>query len=325
MEWLFARNYRRDDFVNLIISTPGRWSEIISNLIQDLRNQGAIGLQEKFERIGFSENNSVLLLKSIFCELEVGCFLLNNGENVRFLEERNSPDLISGNNGFNKIWEISNIFDSINLRRLIIEGNEIIRNWSVNATVHINFSLNLSGFIPNRHIHNYHEIIVNNSLNQLRDFNPNVLTPNHTCILNTQDIQYVIFLSDGGYSGIATVLEGGLERMAHLVLEDEELAWINALKSRVLKKSTQLINNINICEQNRNSSWDLNNYRLIAIVIGSDVWPDENIFLEACFGLFRNHNRSLIRDTRIDNLAPNNPWYEYLNELCSIIFELIIK
>ncbi len=105
--------------------------------------------------------------------------------------------------------------------------------------------------------------------------------------------------------------------MAHLVLEDEELAWINALKSRVLKKSTQLINNINICEQNRNSSWDLNNYRLIAIVIGSDVWPDENIFLKACFGLFRNHNRSLIRDTRIDNLSPNNPWYEYLNELCS--------
>ncbi len=128
LEWLFARNNSRDDFVNLIISTPGRWSEIISNLIQDLRNQGAIGLQEKFERIGFSENNSVLLLKSIFCELEVGCFLLNNGENVRFLEERNSPDLISGNNGFNKIWEISNIFDSINLRRLIIEGNEIIRN-----------------------------------------------------------------------------------------------------------------------------------------------------------------------------------------------------
>lgn len=316
-EWLFAHNNESDDFINFIMSIPGRWSEIFSNLIQNLRNQGAIGLQEKFQNIGFNRNNSLIQLKSLFYELEVGYFLLSQGERVRFMERQHSPDLISGDISNNKIWEISSIFDSVNLKRLLIEGHEIIRSWDINVTAHINLSLNLSGFLPNANYHEYHRQIVDESLNQLRSFDPDLLKTNRIHILNTPNIRYELSLSDKNFSGNATVLEGGLEGRAYLVPESEEIGWINALRNRILNKSEQLINNIRIYEQSRNIPWDSNNYRLIAIVIGSDVWPDENIFLEACFGLFRNHNRSLIRDTRIDNLAPNNPWYEYLNELCS--------
>lgn len=52
-------------------------------------------------------------------------------------------------------------------------------------------------------------------------------------------------------------------------------------------------------------------------VIGSDVFPNERIFFEACFGLFEDNKEGKLEDGRIINLSNDNSWFSYLNNLIS--------
>ena len=65
---------------------------------------------------------------------------------------RNSPDIILGIKNFYKVWEISTIFDSPEIKNLWIEGNKIIKSWKQNVKCDIGLSLNLSGFKPENNI-----------------------------------------------------------------------------------------------------------------------------------------------------------------------------
>ena len=185
LDWLFHFNKDKNDFINFINARGGNWAESLSELIQNLKRKGAQGIQDKFRNLGFNVDYAYIQLKPRFCELEVGNFILDKGEKVIFLEGQNSPDMISGIKKFDRVWEISTVFDSPELKNLWIEGNKIIRRWSQNVKCDIKLSLNLSGFQPEKPFHKTFDRIVKDSLNQLRKFESTTLNLGQTIEVKT--------------------------------------------------------------------------------------------------------------------------------------------
>ncbi len=316
LNWLFDLNKNKTDFVNFIQTKNNNWSKVTSNLVLELRKNGAIGIQEKFKDLGFNINKAYVQLKARFCELEVGSFLIAKGEKIKFLEGQNSPDLISGIKNYDKVWEVSTTFGSPELKNLWIEGNKIINSWDFKVKVNIKLSLVFSDFRPKMSYHKRFETLINNSLKTLRDFDPECLKPSKKFELITPHIFYDLSLSDTNFSGISRIVEGGIDEMAHILLDDEINSWVNAFKSRIIKKSKQLINNINISEKSGNYDWDSYNYRLIAIVSDAEIFNYETYFIPSCFGSFNIHSTNHIKDIRLKNLNSSNPWYTYIKENC---------
>jgi len=168
LNWLFDLNQNRKDFTNFILSQNKDFSNRIVEVVKELRYYNTKGIQEKFGKFGFNENDASLHIRSRLRELEVGCFLLKKGEKVKFLEGHSTPDLISGKEKFNKIWEITSVFNIKELRRLWIGANKIIKNWDVNVKVKIDISVLFSHFRPKRAYHKIFEDLVNGSLEELR-------------------------------------------------------------------------------------------------------------------------------------------------------------
>ncbi|MHA1150722.1 MAG: hypothetical protein ACTSR8_21075 [Promethearchaeota archaeon] len=312
LDWLFDFNPNKSDFVNYILSKSQNWGKIIANLVQNLRKNRAIGIQDKFNDLGFNQNTVEFLLKPRLCELEVGNFLTNIGEKVQFLEGNNSPDLISGITDYDKVWEVSTIFDSPEMKKLWTEGNNIINAWNITVKVRIKLSLFLSNFRPERSYHENFERIVGNSLDILRQFDPSILKPNETYELRTPAIFYYLTIDNSGFSGISTILEGGIEEMGFLETADYNNAWVTKIKERILQKSKQLINNISIFEQRGVAPWNSQNYRLIAIVTDAYVFDYESYFKQCCFGSSDIHSTTYINDPRLNNLQKTNKWYDYI-------------
>lgn len=78
LEWLFDLNKNKKEFINFILSKDNDWSEAISQSISELNANGALGVQEKFEKSGFNADTAYIKLLPIFCELEVGIFLIKD-------------------------------------------------------------------------------------------------------------------------------------------------------------------------------------------------------------------------------------------------------
>ncbi len=323
LDWLFDLNKNKVDFVNYVINYSSDWANYLSYIITNLRMHHCVGVQQKFEKLGFNGNHSYVLLKSLTSELEVGLFLLNIGEKVKFLESQNAPDLVSGTKNFEKIWEVQTKYDSPYLKRLFIEGNEIISNWSVNVSIDIMLSLRLSGFIPQFVFHKYHETSVSLALKALKNFDTSILKTNKQFVLRTRDINFEIKPTTSSSSKIATIFEGGIEEMSHLIGPDEILEWIAILRNAIIKKSGQLINDIKIYESKKKNCWDSSkNFRLIALTTDADIWSNEIFFIGACFGCYDIKCTTPISDPRILGLTPSDSWYDYIRKYCIDYSEL---
>ena len=313
LEWLFYYNKDKTDFINFIDARGGNWAESLSKIIQNLKSKGVKGIQDKFNDLGFNIDNAYTQLKPRFCELEVGDFISSQEEKVYFLESQNLPDMISGKNKFDKIWEISTIFDSPELNNLWIEADKIIRNWDQKVKCDIKLSLGLSGFRPEKRYHDFFDNKVKSSLAELKKFDPTTLRLGHPKIVRSPLIFYQLELSTTSFSGISTMMEGGIEEMAHLETQEYIDSWVSQFQDRILRKSKQIINNIRIIENLGTNKWEKDNYRLIALVSDADIFYDQ-YFSQTCFGSLDIHKTKTIGDPRVIEIKPSNPWFEYVKE-----------
>ncbi len=161
LDWLFKSNKDKNDFINYLKKNYPDIAKITSDLVDKLKHYNIKGIQEKFsENMGFNGDISHVNFLSKIKELEVGLFLAGKGERVQFLEGQNSPDLISGISCYNRIWEVKTIYDSQFISNLFINGNEIIRSWNKRVEVKVGLSLSLSGFLPRRNYHGYHNNLI---------------------------------------------------------------------------------------------------------------------------------------------------------------------
>lgn len=118
LNFLFSLNRDRSDYINFIKDYSSDYGEYIANLINFLKKRSASKIPEKFQNLGFNENSALFNLESRLNELKLGQFLIHKGERVEFIEGRNSPDLISGHNFFNRIWEVATAFNQPQLKVL---------------------------------------------------------------------------------------------------------------------------------------------------------------------------------------------------------------
>ncbi len=313
LDWLFHFNKDKNDFISFINARGGNWAESLSELIQNLKRKGAQGIQDKFGNLGFNVDYAYIQLKPRFCELEVGDFILDQGESVIFLEGQNSPDMISGIKKFDKVWEISTIFDSPELKNLWIEGNKIIKSWNRNVKVDIKLSLNLSSFQPEKSFHEIFDKIIKNSLNKLEEFDPMRLSLGQTYNITTPMIFYELKLSNTAFSGISTILEGGIEEMAFLETKDYIDSWVSQFQARIIKKSQQIMKDINIVESNGTNKWEKSKYRIIALVSDADIFYDK-YFSQTCFGSTDIHKTKYINDPRVIGIQQSDLWYGYVKK-----------
>ncbi len=313
LNWLFQFNKDKTNFIKLINARGGNWAEFLSELIQNLRRNGAQGVQDKFKDLGFNIDNAYVQLKPRFCELEVGNFISDQRENVCFLEGQNSPDMISGIKKFDKIWEISTVFDSPELKTLWIEGDKIIRNWHQKVSCDIRLSLRLSNFRPERRFHKSFDRIINNSLIELSNFDPSMLRPGLTETIETPMIFYELTLSNTSFSGISTMIEGGIEGMASLRIQGFIDSWVSQFQDRILTKSQQIVNNIKKVEADGTNKWEKNNHRFIAIVSDADIFYD-TYFSQTCFSSMDIHKHRHISDSRVIGIKQSDPWFNYVQE-----------
>lgn len=311
LEWLFHFNKDKNDFINLINTRGGNWAESLSELIQNLKRKGAQGIQDKFGKLGFNIDKAYIQLKPLFCELEVGDFISGKGEKVIFLEGQNSPDMISGIKKFDKVWEISTIFDSPEIKNLWIEGNKIIKSWKQNVKCDIRLSLNLSGFQPEKSYHKNFDKIVKNSLKELTKFDPMTLSIGEVKQIRTPMIYFILKLSNNSLSGISTMQEGAIEKMAFQETQNYIDSWVSQFQNRIIKKSHQIINDIQKFENNGTNKWEKDNNRIIAIVSDADIFYDK-YFSQTCFGSKNIHKTKNINDSRIIGMRHSNPWYDYV-------------
>lgn len=306
LQWLFQNNADKKDFIRYIFDRGGNWARSISSLIKNLREKGALGIHDKFSDLGFNANNAYVQLKARFTELEVGNFILSQGENVKFLEGHYSPDMISGKDVFDKVWEISSIFDSPELKDLWIEANRIIKNWNRNIKCNIRLSLNLSSFQPTNLHHQNFQSIVEDSLNQLKQFDSSKIQTDQGFVLRTPMIHYEFKLSNDSFSGIVTLLEGGIEGMAFLESQDYIDDWVRQFKDRIKEKANQLIDDINEIESEGTNKWDDSKYRIIALTSDADVFYDQ-YYIPTLFGSQDIHSDDYINDPHLINVDPSNP------------------
>jgi Txe/YoeB family toxin of Txe-Axe toxin-antitoxin module len=313
LDWLFHFNKDKNDFINFINARGGNWAESLSELIQNLKRKGAQGIQDKFGKLGFNVDNAYIQLKPLFCELEVGDFISGKGEKVIFLEGQNSPDMISGIKKFDKVWEISTVFDSPEIKDLWIEGNKIIKSWKQNVECDIKLSLNLSGFQPEKSYHENFDKIVKNSLKELIKFDPMTLSLDKVKKIRTPMIYFVLKLSNNSFSGISTMQEGAIEEMAFLENQNYIDSWVSQFQNRIIKKSHQIINDIQKVENNGTNKWEKDNNRIIALVSDADVFYDK-YFSQTCFGSMDIHKTKYINDPRVIRMQHSNPWREYIKK-----------
>ncbi len=313
LEWLFDYNKDKTNFINFIDARGGNWAESLSKIIQNLKSKGVQGIQDKFKDLGYNIDNAYTQLKPRFCELEVGDFISSQGEKVYFLEGQNLPDMISGTNKFDKVWEISTIFDSPELKNLWIEADKIIRNWNQKVRCDIKLSVGLSGFRPEKRYHHTFNRIVKCSLTELKNFDPTTLEPHHLEIVRSPMIFYQLELSTTSFSGISTMMEGGIEEMANLVTQEYIDSWVSQFQDRVLKKSKQMINNIRKIESLGTNKWEKDNYRLITLVSDADIFYHQ-YFSQTCFGSLDIHKTKTIGDPRVIGIKSSNPWFKYVKE-----------
>lgn len=324
LNWLFNLNQNKDQFKEFILSQDKDFFNLIVELVRESISYNIKGLQEKFGSFGFNENEAQVDIYSRLCELEVGLFLSKKGEKVRFLEGQSSPDLVSGNQFFNKIWEVSSIFNNKELRRLWIKTNKIIKDWDIKVEAKIDLSNIFSGFQPKMKYHKAFRDIVDNSLKELRKYDPKNLSNKKTDKLKTPAIFYDFKKINKNYSGISTMVEGGIERMATLDTDNLILPWIAALKDRICNKSNQLKTDIKKIEDQNKNIWDQPNYRLIAIVSDKDIFYD-NYLIQTCFGSYNIHSDNLIADERLEKINNSNPWYEYIKNYFYYLNGSILK
>jgi len=232
---------------------------------------------------------------------------------VVFLEGQNSPDMISGRKELDKVWEISTIFDSPELKNLWIEGNKIIKSWNQNVKCDINLSLNLSGFQPEKLFHKAFDKLVKDSLNQLRKFTPTSINLGQTIEVKTPMIYYKLKLSNNSFSGISTMIEGGIEEMAFLETQDYIDSWVSQFQTRIINKSQQIINDIQKVESNGANKWEKDNYRIIALVSDADIFYDK-YFSQTCFGSMDIHKTKYINNPLVIGIQDSNPWYDYVKK-----------
>ena len=313
LEWLFHFNKDKNDFINFINARGGNWAKSLSELIQNLKRKGAQGIQDKFRNLGFNTDYAYIQLKPLFCELEVGDFMLDKGEKVIFLEGQNSPDMISGIKKFDKVWEISTVFDSPEIKNLWIEANKIIKRWKTNVKCDIKLSLNLSGFQPKKSYHKNFDKIVNNSLKELKKFDPIMLNLDEVIKIGTPMIYFELMLSSNSFSGISTMQEGAIEKMAFLETQEHIESWVSQFKSRIIKKSNQIINDIQKIEANGTNKWEKDNNRIIALVSDADIFYDK-YFSQTCFGSMDIHITKYINDPRVIKIQHSNPWCDYIKK-----------
>lgn len=200
------------------------------------------------------------------------------------------------------------------MKKLWIEGNNIINSWDIRVKADIRLSSILSGFRPDRTYHKHFEKIVDNSLNILNKFDPLILKPGEIYELRTPAIFYNLRINESRFSGISTIIEGGIEEMAFLETAEHINAWVSKMKERILNKSQQLINNISVLEQGGSPEWNMNNQRLIAIVMDAEVFDYESYLKQCCFGSTDIHNTTRINDSRLMNLEPSNKWHDYIKD-----------
>ena len=313
LEWLFQFNKNKNDFVSYICARGGNWAESVSELIQNLKMKGGQGIQDKFRNLGFNAHKAYIQIKPRICELEVGDFLLDRGERVLFLEGQNSPDLISGTKKYDKVWEISTVFDSPELKNLWIEGNKIIKSWNRNIKVDIKLSLNLSGFQPEKSFHKNFDKIVKNILKELNRFDPMTLNLDKVKKIRTPMIYYELKLSNNSFSRISTMLEGGIEEMAFLETQNYIDSWVSQFQTRIINKSQQIINDIQKVENNGTNKWEKDYYCIIALVSDADIFYDK-YFSQTCFGSTDIHKTKYINDPRVIGIQHSNPWYDYVKK-----------
>jgi len=313
LDWLFHFNKDKNDFINLINARGGNWAESLSDLIQNLKRKGAQGIQDKFGKLGFNADYAYIQLKPLFCELEVGDFILDKGEKVIFLEGQNSPDMISGIKKFDKVWEISTVFDSPEIKNLWIEGNKTIKSWKQNIECDIKLSLNLSGFQPEKSYHKNFDRIVKNSLKELKKFDPETLSLDEVKETGVPMIHFVLKSSNNSFSGISTMQEGAIEEMAFLETQNYIDSWVTQFQTRIINKSQQIINDIQKVENNGTNIWEKDNYRIIALASDADIFYDK-YFSQTCFGSMDIHKTKYINDPRVIGMQHSNPWRDYIKK-----------
>ena len=149
----------------------------------------------------------------------------------------------------------------------------------------------------------------------LRKFDPLMLCPNKSREIKTPMIYYDLKLSNSSFSGISTMLEGGIEEMAFLETQKHIESWVSQFKSRIIKKSHQIINDIQTTEANGTNKWENKKEIMIALVSDADIFND-SYFSQTCFGSKNIHNKNYITDSRLINIQQSDPWHDYVKKTC---------
>lgn len=314
LNFLFSLNRDRSDYIIFIKDYSLDYGEHIANLINFLKKRSASKIPEKFQNLGFNENSALFDLESRLNELKLGQFLIHKGERVEFIEGKNSPDLISGHNSFNRIWEVATAFNQPQLEALWIEADKIIKKWDLKVKTDIYLSQIFNEFRPRRDWHEILNQIVNISLNNLNNFNASDNITKDGGELVTPGIIYRFKLSNSNFSGISNLIESGLEQMGWLETSNYIKNWVEYFETRIIEKSRQLDNNILISEQTGNYRWDNDSFRLIALITKADVLDREKYVKQTCFGVYDNWGTTDLDDNRIRDIEPSDPWYDYVKE-----------
>ena len=93
--------------------------------------------------------------------------------------------------------------------------------------------------------------------------------------IRTPMIYFMLKLSNNSFSGISTMQEGAIEEMAFLENQNYIDSWVSQFQNRIIKKSHQIINDIQKVENNGTNKWEKDNNRIIALASDADVFYDK--------------------------------------------------
>lgn len=305
LDWALKLHNNPDDIIKEIIQNES-WALRINDLIKILRDRNISGIQDKFR-----DTAHLNQFRGRFAELELGFFLSEKGEKIKFLEGTNAPDLISEKDGMERVWEIYSTYDTLLIKILFEKIKNLLSPLELSLRVDLYLTGKALRYKPhNAAIFKQQEEIANLAIKALE---AKVKDGSFFQPFESNDILFVIKKKEGKPDVFISALEGYPEGMAHLVDDEEENMWKEFYRINIERKKDQLLRNMIKAEENGTNMWKLNHQNIIGIVVKNINGNLDQFFIEVLFGRFWN---GLQVGQELINNGLQTPWKDYIKRFC---------